>query len=114
LKNPVRLENVDAPERGRAGGAAATDQLRRVIEREKVRIVTQARDAYGRSVAKVYVGNRSVNSQMRRRLMEAWAWSPATTKSPGSGGRITSARSVWSATASRVLRRGTDHGEVRF
>lgn len=66
-KNPVRLANVDAPERGEPGGAAATERLRRLIQGEAVRIETQARDRYGRSVANVYLGNKSVNKQMRRK-----------------------------------------------
>ena len=67
-KNPVRLANVDAPERGRARGAAATEQLRCLMMGKEVRIETVARDSYGRSVANAYVGNTSVNKQMRQRL----------------------------------------------
>lgn len=67
-KNPIRLSNVDAPEKGEAGGAAATERLRRLIEDKEVRIDTQARDSYGRSVANVYLGNKSVNKEIRRRL----------------------------------------------
>ena len=64
-KNSVRLANVDAPEKGKPGGAAATERLRRQIEGKEVRIETKARDSYGRSVANVYIGNKSVNKQVR-------------------------------------------------
>ena len=64
-KNPVRLANIDAPEKGAPGGSAATRALRNLIEGEEVSIDTVARDSYGRSVAKVKVGRRSVNKAIR-------------------------------------------------
>jgi len=66
-KNPVRLANVDAPEKGQPGAAAATQALRELIEGQTVTIDTVARDSYGRSVAKVKVGRKSVNAGMRRK-----------------------------------------------
>lgn len=67
-KSPLRLANVDAPERGSPGAAAATEQLRRLVVGKEVRIETVARDSHGRSVADDDVGNKSVNKQMRQRL----------------------------------------------
>jgi len=67
-KNPVRLANVDAPEKGQRGAAQARKALRDLVEGEKVRIVTIGRDKYGRSVANVYVGRESVNKKMRKLL----------------------------------------------
>ena len=66
-KNSVRLANVNAPERGSPGAAAATKALRDLIQGEEVIIDTVARDKYGRSVAKVKIGNRSVNAAMKRK-----------------------------------------------
>jgi len=66
-KNPVRLANVDAPERGRPGAAAATGKLQRLIGGKMVTVKTVARDTYGRSVANVQVKGRSVNRAMRPR-----------------------------------------------
>ena len=66
-KNPVRLANVDAPEKGRRGAPAATQALRQLIQGQTVTIDTVARDTYGRSVAKVKVGGKSVNAAMRRK-----------------------------------------------
>ena len=37
-KNPVRLANVDAPEKGTPGGTAATRALKQLIEGETVSI----------------------------------------------------------------------------
>jgi len=67
-KNPVRLANVDAPEKGTRGGAAATKALKDMIQGETVSVDTVARDVYGRSVAKVKVGRKSVNKAVKDRL----------------------------------------------
>lgn len=67
-KHPVRLANVDAPEKGQKGGAAATGALRNLIQGQDVSVNTVARDKYGRSVANVKVGRRSVNKSMREKV----------------------------------------------
>jgi len=67
-KRPVRLANVDAPEKRARGGAAATKALKSMIEGETVSVDTVARDVYGRSVAKVKLGRRSVNKAVKDRL----------------------------------------------
>ena len=66
-KRPIRLANVDAPEKGTKGGARATQALRSLIAGETVNVETVARDKYGRSLAKVKVGRNSVNKAMRER-----------------------------------------------
>ena len=63
-KNPVRLANVNAPEKGERGYKKATDTLRKMISGKEVIIDTKARDRYGRSVAVVKVGRKSVNKAM--------------------------------------------------
>lgn len=67
-KKPVRLADVDAPERGQPGFVKAQELLGRLVEGEVVRIKTVGRDKYGRAVAKVYKGRESVNKKMRERL----------------------------------------------
>lgn len=64
-KNPVRLANVDAPEKGQSGATKATQALRNIVRGKQVTIDTVARDSYGRSVANVRVGGKSVNKAMR-------------------------------------------------
>ena len=66
-KNSIRLANVNAPEKGSPGAVKATQALREIINGEVVSVETVARDKYGRSVATVKVGNRSVNAAMRRK-----------------------------------------------
>ena len=65
-KHSVRLANVDAPEKGSKGGAKATKQLKKLIEGQKVEVNTVARDVYGRAVANVKVGRKSVNIAMTK------------------------------------------------
>lgn len=67
-KHPVRLANVDAPEKGRKGGSKATQRLRTLIQGKKVEVHTVARDTYGRAVANVKRGRLSVNKAISRRL----------------------------------------------
>lgn len=61
----VRLANVRAPEKGQRGAPQARHDLRELISRKQVNVETVARDPYGRVVAKVKVGNKSVNKAMR-------------------------------------------------
>jgi endonuclease YncB( thermonuclease family) len=66
-KHPVRLANVDTPEKGRKGGVKATQRLRKLIQGKRVEVNTVARDSYGRAVANVKIGRRSVNTAMSRK-----------------------------------------------
>ena len=66
-KHSVRLANVDAPEKGRKGGAKSTQQLKKLIQGKKVEVNTIARDVYGRAVAKVKVGGKSVNKAIAKK-----------------------------------------------
>ncbi|MEW6746516.1 MAG: thermonuclease family protein [Planctomycetota bacterium] len=65
-KRPVRLAGVDTPEKGQRGYVAAKEALEQLIGGRKVLIETKARDAYGRSVANVKVGGKSVNRAMKQ------------------------------------------------
>jgi endonuclease YncB( thermonuclease family) len=65
-KHSVRLANVNAPEKGRKGGAKATKQLKSLIQGKKVEVNTVARDTYGRAVAKVKRGRINVNKAMAK------------------------------------------------
>ena len=56
----VRLRGIDAPELGQPGAEAAARRLRELLREGTVTIVPRAEDAYGRTVADVYVGGRNV------------------------------------------------------
>jgi len=63
-KKPVRLANVNAPEKGEKGYGEAKAKLSKLILNQEVRIETIARDKYSRAVANVYIGRESVNKKM--------------------------------------------------
>ena len=67
-KHSVRLANVNAPEKGKPGSTKATQALKNLIQGQQVQINTVARDQYGRSVANVKVGSKSVNKAMNQKL----------------------------------------------
>jgi endonuclease YncB( thermonuclease family) len=65
-KHPVRLANIDTPEKGQSGFQQAKNALQNMIGGEEVLIDTKARDKYARSVANVKVNNKSVNKAMKK------------------------------------------------
>lgn len=65
---PVRLANVDAPERGTRAGNTATNRLRTLIQGKKVEVNSIARDVYGRAVANVKVDGKSVNNIVKKNV----------------------------------------------
>lgn len=60
----IRIRGYDAPERSEPGGFAATQRLELLLHEGQVRIVPQATDSYGRTVADVYVDQRNVAEVM--------------------------------------------------
>ena len=64
---PIRLANVDAPELGTKGGAKARDELQNVIGGKTVSYNPLAK-SYGRTVANVKIGPKSVNQIMRNKV----------------------------------------------
>lgn len=64
-KYPVRLANVDTPEKGQAGYSDAKKALEGLIKGQEVTIDTKTRDKHNRAVANVKIGGKSVNKAMR-------------------------------------------------
>jgi len=65
-KNPVRIEGMDTPEKGQAGYSQAKQALTKLLQNEKVTVTPVARDNYGRTVARVKLGNTSVKNLMKQ------------------------------------------------
>ncbi len=65
-KNPIRLANIDTPEKRQPGYEDAKHRLQNLISGQEVSIDTVARDKYGRSVANVKLGTKSVNKTMKK------------------------------------------------
>lgn len=60
----VRLADIDAPEKNQPYGADAKKSLSDMVYNKAVKIVQTDIDRYGRSVARVYVGDIDVNAAL--------------------------------------------------
>ncbi|WP_051553946.1 thermonuclease family protein [Desulfobulbus elongatus] len=67
----IRLYGIDAPETDQPGGKQATRAVQRLIAGGDITIRPMDRDRYGRTVAMVYAGEKSVNEAM---IGEGWSW----------------------------------------
>ena len=67
----IRLHGIDSPERGQPYGRAAGGALADMVAGEYVRLKKVDTDRYGRTVAKVYIGNTYVNKAM---VEKGYAW----------------------------------------
>jgi micrococcal nuclease len=65
-KYPVRLADVDTPEKRQPGYQKAKQELQNLILDKKVTIDTKARDVFRRPIAQVKVGTQSVNKLMKK------------------------------------------------
>ncbi len=68
----VRLEGIDAPESCQPGGADATAALNALALGRHVRVRVAARDDHGRTVGKVFDGEKDLGDRMVR---DGQAWS---------------------------------------
>lgn len=68
----VRLEGIDAPEICQAGGAAARDALRELVQGREVEVRPKGRDVYGRLLATLVLDGTNVNAHQ---VSEGQAWS---------------------------------------
>jgi len=67
-KHPVRLANVNTPEKGTRGFQSTKQFLQAMIEGKEVSIETVARDKYSRSVADVRIRRQSVNKAVKKQM----------------------------------------------
>ena len=60
----IRLAGIDAPEKPRKGGIAATNKLKELVQGKTISYTEDA-FSYGRTVGKVKVGPKSVSEKPR-------------------------------------------------
>lgn len=70
----IRLADIDAPEKAQAYGLESKQSLSGMVLKKQISVNIQAADAYGRLVAHLAVGGKSVNEEQVRRGM-AWEYS---------------------------------------
>ena len=67
----IRLNAIDAPERGQDFGQKSKEALADLVFGKDVRIETHGKDWYVRAIGDVYVGGTFVNEKM---VEDGWAW----------------------------------------
>ena len=67
----IRLDSIDAPERGQAYGTQAKQFLSTLVFRQNVRIVSSGEDRYGRTLGTVFIGKKNINLML---VEEGYAW----------------------------------------
>jgi len=67
----IRLNAIDAPERGQDFGQKSKEALADLVFGKDVRIETHGKDRYGRTIGEVFVGSTFVNEKM---VQDGWAW----------------------------------------
>ena len=67
----IRLANVDAPELNQYYGRFAKTEVSKLILTKIVKIQVYGKDRYGRTVAKITVAGKSLDSIM---VTNGWAW----------------------------------------
>lgn len=67
----IRLEGIDAPEKGMAYARLSKQLLAAILADQELRLSVVGRDRYGRTLATVFTGNRNVNISM---ISSGMAW----------------------------------------
>jgi len=67
-KRPLRLEGIDAPEKGQRGAAKAREALEKLVGGKPVQITKVATGPYGRPIVRIKSAGKSVNKAMEKKL----------------------------------------------
>lgn len=67
----IRLDGIDAPEKGQPFGKKATDFVKELVASKVVRVEWEKKDRYGRILGFVFVENVNVNKEL---LKNGLAW----------------------------------------
>jgi endonuclease YncB( thermonuclease family) len=71
VQHKVRLDGIDAPERGQPFGTVARDRLAALVMGKAVTVHDDGRDKYGRTLGRIEVEGQNVNRQM---VDDGMAW----------------------------------------
>lgn len=70
-QHKIRLDGIDAPERGQDYGTKATEALKAKIGENPVRVLTSGKDKYERTLGTVFVADKNLNEWL---VENGWAW----------------------------------------
>ncbi len=71
VQHKIRLEGIDAPERGQAFGTKSKEKLSELVGEKEVVVRWEKKDRYGRILGDVYLGDRLINLEM---VQDGLAW----------------------------------------
>ena len=71
VQHKIRLEGIDAPEKGQAFGTKSKDAMSEKVGGEDVVVRWEKKDRYGRILGDVYLGDRHINLEM---VEDGLAW----------------------------------------
>jgi endonuclease YncB( thermonuclease family) len=71
VQHKVRLNGIDAPERGQPFGTVARDRLAALVMGKAVKVHDDGRDKWGRTLGRIEIEGRDVNKQM---VVDGLAW----------------------------------------
>lgn len=73
----MRLANIEVPELAYCGGSDAKDELEKLVEGKKVKIVSNNEDVYNRSIVFLYEGNNLINEILLSKGLVRYEGSPS-------------------------------------
>lgn len=71
VQHKIRLEGIDAPEKGQAFGTKSREAMSEKVGGEEVVVRWEKKDRYGRILGDVYLGDRHINLEM---VQDGLAW----------------------------------------
>jgi endonuclease YncB( thermonuclease family) len=71
VQHKVRLDGIDAPERGQPFGTVARDRLAALVMGKAVTVHNEGRDKWGRTLGRIEVEGQDVNHRM---VADGMAW----------------------------------------
>lgn len=71
VQHKIRLEGIDAPEKGQAFGTKAKEKMSELVGEKDVVVTWEKKDRYGRILGDVHLGDRLINLEM---VQDGLAW----------------------------------------
>jgi endonuclease YncB( thermonuclease family) len=71
VQHKIRLEGIDAPEKGQAFGTKAKEKMSELVGEKDVVVMWEKKDRYGRILGDVHLGDRLINLEM---VQDGMAW----------------------------------------
>lgn len=71
VQHKIRLEGIDAPEKGQAFGTKSKEKLSELVGEKEVVVRWEKKDRYGRILGDVHLDDRLINLEM---VQEGLAW----------------------------------------